>query len=109
MIKFSPATLRRVRHPLAATRRGGVSEPPERDDAAPAAGAGEQAALAQQLDALLDELSAVQRQVLVLRMSGRSVEDVALVVGTTASAVRVIQHEALDRLRGAARARRAES
>jgi RNA polymerase sigma-70 factor (ECF subfamily) len=49
---------------------------------------------------LLDTLSGKQREILVLRVvMGLSAEETAKAVGSTAGAVRVAQHRALDQLR----------
>jgi len=59
------------------------------------------AELVEQLGGLLHCLTARQRDVLVLRIAvGLSAEETAAVVGSTAGAVRVTQHRALNRLRG---------
>jgi RNA polymerase sigma-70 factor, ECF subfamily len=56
--------------------------------------------LTEQLGALLQVLTARQRQVLVLRIAvGLSAEETAEQLGSTPGAVRVTQHRALDRLR----------
>lgn len=59
------------------------------------------AELAERVDGLLHVLTPRQREVLVLRIAvGLSAEETASVVGSTPGAVRVIQHRALNRLRG---------
>lgn len=82
----------------------GVAVLPEGVDEAP--GPDEQAV---QLDTvrrvrrLLDELSPVHREVVLLRVAaGLSAEETGRVLGMTAGAVRVAQHRALARLRAAA-------
>jgi len=57
--------------------------------------------LTEKLADLLDLLSARQREVLIMRVAvGLSAQDTAQALGTTAGAVRVTQHRALNRLRG---------
>jgi RNA polymerase sigma-70 factor (ECF subfamily) len=68
----------------------------------------EQRAVHEELSARMAELLRVlpvkQREILVLRvMVGMSAEETAVMVGSTAGAVRVAQHRALTRLRSAAR------
>jgi RNA polymerase sigma-70 factor (ECF subfamily) len=54
-----------------------------------------------QMAGLLDELTPTQREILILRiLMGLSAEETAVIVGSTAGAVRVMQHRALARLRG---------
>jgi len=59
-----------------------------------------QVELTERLGALLHQLTPTQREVLVLRIAvGLSAEETAQAVGSTARAVRVTQHRALNRLR----------
>jgi RNA polymerase sigma-70 factor (ECF subfamily) len=75
------------------------------DSAEPADGPEQRALrieLSGELGRLLDTLPAKQREILVLRVVvGLSAEETADAVGATAGAVRVAQHRALARLRGA--------
>lgn len=59
-----------------------------------------QSSVGDTVTALLNELPAVQREILRLRVIvGLTAEDTALALGSTAGAVRVAQHRALTRLR----------
>ncbi|WP_412544458.1 RNA polymerase sigma factor ShbA [Longispora sp. K20-0274] len=62
--------------------------------------------LSRQLNGLLEELTPVQREIVLLRVAvGFSAEETGAVLGMTAGAVRVAQHRALGRLRTMAEAR----
>lgn len=89
----------------AAGRRRAVlrAEVPEQAD--PADGPEESAlrsADVRRARALLQELPEAQREILLLRMSGLSADEVGAVVGMTAGAVRVAAHRGLQRLRSLA-------
>lgn len=88
----------------AAMRDGGVvagDTTPDRPDLAP--GPEQQAVtsdLGRRLSMLLGQLSAVPREIIVLRVAvGLSADEVGAVLGMTAAAVRVAQSRALARLR----------
>lgn len=79
-----------------------MADPPQVVDGAPGPEAAVLAAVERQgVDELLGQLTHSQRSILVLRvMAGLSAAETAVVVGSTAAAVRVAQHRALEKLRG---------
>ncbi len=98
-------------HKVADAHRGAVrdlAEPvevlPDRPD--PASGPETRAVMSDALDkvrALLAQLTAVQREIVVLRVAvGLSAEETGAAVGMSPGAVRVTQHRALSRLRALA-------
>jgi RNA polymerase sigma-70 factor, ECF subfamily len=87
-----------------AARRDRCVPVPEVPDAATGDADPEQRALsgerARRMDEMLSALTARQREVLTLRIAlGVSAEETARILGTTAGAVRLVQHRALVRLR----------